>query len=618
MMQKDQVLTDILADVCIQYKNQLAVKSEEFLLTYEELDFYTDQLAINLNECLGKTYKSEGIVLLFDNRLFCILAMIAVLKTGRSYIPVDVRYPIELIRHILDDTNNTSFISDNLTFMKSKSVLASGINFSDLVQLDSFPRHTHLTKVHHATGSLLEKVQVNKVKILKNIVEQHKVACIMYTSGSTGKSKGVKVTHQGIISRTYNPKYLSLSEKDVFLSHSNLAFDASTFEIWGALLNGGRLVCIQHHTDVLDHNRLSNVLSANNVSILWQTTALFNYYVRQKQAHIYDELRFLLIGGEAVNKKMLRRYLLSETRKCVVVNGYGPTENCIFSTTHAFFSADDLNENYPQVPIGQPVDQTEVIIVNEQNLRLPVDKIGELLLGGNGLAHSYLNDDVLTECKFIELQQGNQEKRYYRSGDLGFYGADGLIYYVGRKDTQVKINGFRVELEVIANTILSFPAMEEVIVKAITEDRLFLVAYFTTFDKTITLEKLKSYLCEKLPNHMIPKYFVALSSFPRTQNQKIARDKLPYPIGAPGLLMPAITIEHNEFSGAEEKLAQIWEKILGHKEFTLESNFFDVGGDSMKIMALVDELDVHFDKRASVLDLYRSTNILTIVKNILT
>lgn len=533
------------------------------------------------------------------------MTVIAILKIGRTYIPIEPNYPGLFIQHILQDTKNTVFISDHVDEIANKLANQNftGVNFLEIYKINN----------------PLQALSSNVIVAPKN-----DVACIMYTSGSTGKPKGVIITERGILRATYQPCYLTLLQKDVFLSHSSLAFDASSFEIWGALLNGGTLICVDQQTDLLDYKRLEAIFCDKGVTVLWQTTALFNHYVSHGYSHIYDSLRLLLVGGEPLNKKILKRYLASKTRKSIIVNGYGPTENTIFSTTHIFHTEADVNERYAQVAIGRPIDGTTAIILNEKNQEiLSKEMVGELLFGGDGLAQGYLNNADLTRIKFIKrLNNQGEYTQYYSSGDLGYYGEDGLIYYVGRKDTQVKVNGYRIELEEVANAILLFTPIEEVVIKPIVNGNgnLFLSAYLTTFDQNITLEAIKSYLKQKLPNYMIPKYFVVLSALPRNENQKIALDKLPYPLEAPGLLTDKKTSEKQrqypgtQSIGIEETILQAWMKVLGHNEFTLESNFFDVGGDSIKTISLVDELERCFDKRISIIDLYRCTNISEIAK----
>lgn len=590
-------LTEILERNFLLYENNLALKNSDQQYTYKQLDLITNQIANHLSNKIDNNYQSAGIPLLFNNRLFFVLTVIALLKIGRAYVPIDISYPGHLIHHILLDTDNTCFISDDVD-----NVLLN-LNSQTNDKFDSI----NFFEIYQPT-EINENI---KIPIL-----QHKddVACVMYTSGSTGKSKGVIIPHKAIISRTYNPEYIALSSKDVFFSHSSLAFDASSFEIWGALLNGATLVCMDHITDLLDYKKFQKTLDEDNITILWQTTSLFNHYVSQGHSNMYDCLRFLLIGGEQINKKILKRYLLSNSRKCAVMNGYGPTENTIFSAVHFFDNEANINDIYEQVAIGKPVDRTTIMIVNDKKERVSIGEIGELLLSGDGLAKGYLNKEDLTKERFVK--HSDALGTYYHSGDLGYYGEDGLIYYVGRKDTQVKINGFRIELEEVANAVLTFPDVEEVIIKPIIDGNKYLAAYFTTFKQNIALEEIKIHLVTKIPTYMIPKYFVIVSEFPRNDNQKVSLDKLPHPLEAVGLLVPS-KISDNNLIGLEESLSDIWENLLGHNEFTLESNFFDVGGDSIKIMALADKIEVQFDKRINIIDLYKNSNISNIVNNIL-
>lgn len=393
------------------------------------------------------------------------------------------------------------------------------------------------------------------------------LAYLIYTSGSTGRPKGVMVEHRPILRLVKNSGFIKLDEHIRILQTGSLGFDASTFEIWGALLNGGQL-CLASKTAVLDVNRLGQLIQEHAITTMWITASFFNQLV-DSDLTLFQGLETLLIGGEKLSTQHINTVRQAYPR-LQLINGYGPTENTTFSTTYSIettFSDD--------IPIGRPIANTTAHILDNQLAPVPIGTPGELYVGGDGLARGYWGDESLTAERFI-----TKDIRLYKTGDLARWKPDGVVEFLGRGDNQVKLRGYRIELEEIAARLLQHMMVREalVLMQEQRADKL-LVAYITA-DAPISDGELRAHLKATLPDYMVPAYFVTLERMPLNQSGKVDRLALPKPF--------ALENEHDApQSDVEKTLVAIWQEVLNRPHIGVQDDFFDIGGHSLKVTKMI-------------------------------
>jgi len=404
------------------------------------------------------------------------------------------------------------------------------------------------------------------------------LAYIIYTSGTSGRPKGVMVEHRAVLRLVLNTDYLQLGPVDLVLQTGSLAFDASSFEIWGPLLNGGGL-CRPSDLAILDPVEVARLIKQHRVTTMFITTGLFNQYV-DSGIDIFAELNNLLTGGERASvyhfNKVRQKY-----PDLALYHVYGPTENTTFTTWHR------IDRTYSsEVPIGRPIANTEVLILDESGLPVPVGVPGEICAAGDGVARGYMNDPELTRRKFTP-HPWEPDRRIYRTGDVGLWRADGTIEFLGRLDNQVKIRGYRIELAEIEFHILRDPQVKEAVVVAreVPGTGRELIAYATTKDGEAHWDgdELRGRLRQVLPDYMVPAFVVRLDRMPLNSNGKVDRDGLPDPAGAHNR---ESTRDFQPESETEEQLAAVWKGVLGRQDIGMTEDFFDLGGHSLTAMKL--------------------------------
>ncbi|MCP5055055.1 MAG: amino acid adenylation domain-containing protein, partial [bacterium] len=426
------------------------------------------------------------------------------------------------------------------------------------------------------------------------------LAYIIYTSGSTGKPKGVMVEHRSIIRLVKNTNYVEFKEKDRILQTGALEFDASTFEIWGSLLNGLGLFLLEKE-GLLTPGKLKASLLNHDITTIFLTTSLFNQ-LSASDVEVFLPLKNLLTGGDIVSPFHIYR-VKDRFPRLNVVHVYGPTENTTFSTGYL-----TVKEYSPQIPIGIPISNSTVYIVDKNNYLQPVNLVGELLTGGDGVSRGYLNQPELTAEKF-EKNRFQPNSTLYRSGDLARWLPDGNIEFIGRIDWQVKVRGFRIELGEIENRLTDHENVREAIVIAreISEGDKYLCAYVVPVSAPGSFQEaeLRDYLSEKLPDYMIPSYFIFLDGLPLTPNGKVDRKALPEPSAAndSDFVPPA-----NE---TETKLADIWAELLNMDQGKIgaHDNFFQVGGHSLNASVLLSKIHKELNVKVPLKEIFNRQTI---------
>ncbi|WP_106795022.1 non-ribosomal peptide synthetase [Aquimarina sp. Aq78] len=536
---QDKTVLDAFEEQVQKSPDQIAIKFKDKQLTYQELDDESDNLANHLLS--GYEIKPGdliGVKLERSEVLLC--ALVAILKTGAAYVPIDSNYPEERISFIESDTNCKVIIDEDFLDAYNKKGKDS-----------EFP---------------------------KIAIDPNHLVYVMYTSGSTGKPKGTMIAHKSIVSLAKSCDYVPLGFQTKWLSTGSISFDATTIEFWGTLLNGGTLVLMDRDT-LLDCQRLKNVIIKESVNTLWMTASWFHQTVEEDIA-VFEEIKYLIVGGDKVIFKYTNK-LLSHYPNIKITNGYGPTENTTFSTTYS------IEEEFSKdLPIGKPVNDCQAYIFDESlSFLQPVGVVGELCLGGIGLAKGYLHQESLTNEKFIPnpIIEG---ERMYRTGDLVKWLPDGNIEFLGRKDNQVKIRGYRIELGEINNVIQEIPEISQsvVIVKEDHDQNKRLIGY-VVYNEPISKELIQDYLRSKLPGYMVPQVWQELDAIPLTNNGKINTKALPNP-DLSDLIVDYVAPRNL----IEEKLAIIWKDLLGISKVGVYDNFFDLGGHSLLATRLVSAL----------------------------
>ncbi|MGA4721886.1 amino acid adenylation domain-containing protein [Fictibacillus nanhaiensis] len=405
-------------------------------------------------------------------------------------------------------------------------------------------------------------------------------AYIMYTSGTTGRPKGVEISHKNVLRLVKNTNYINLSTDTVILQTGAISFDATTFEIWATLLNGGRLILIDKDK-LLDTESLKQTISENSVNTMWLTSPLFNYLFTE-DIHLFKELHTLIVGGDVLLADNINM-LIEEYPHLRIINGYGPTENTTFSTTYL------IEEKHENIPIGKPISNSKAYILNKYNHLQPIGVPGELHLGGDGLAKGYLNNNFLTQERFIS-NPFNQKEKLYKSGDLARWLPDGNIEFLGRIDKQVKIRGFRVEIGEIERNILKHHKVKEAIVitKEQKNNEKSLYLYYT-LKEVESPSELKKFLSRLLPNYMIPSKFIEVDSIPLTTNGKVDTKKLPVNDTF------EISITTSPQNDIERYLVDLWRDTLRLKDVGVEDDFHNLGGNSLSAVLISSRIQKQFN-----------------------
>jgi acyl-coenzyme A synthetase/AMP-(fatty) acid ligase/acyl carrier protein len=432
---------------------------------------------------------------------------------------------------------------------------------------------------------------------------------VIYTSGSTGVPKGVSVPQRGVVRLVKNTTYASFDASEVFLQLAPVTFDASTFEIWGALLNGARLVLMPSASPSLDE--LGAALQQYGVTTLWLTAGLFHLMVDERLEAL-TSLKQLLAGGDVLSVAHVERFLRAAPEGCRLINGYGPTESTTF--TCCYVMTREMRVEHT-VPIGQPIANTQVYVLDKYLQPVPVGVAGELYIGGAGLGRGYHNRAELTAERFVPnpFVSGG---RLYRTGDITRYRADGTIEFLGRRDHQVKIRGFRIELGEIEALLSQAPRVREVVVivrEDVAGDKR-IVAYMVCEGDAATAPSAgewRDYVGAKLPDYMIPSAFVVLDEMPLTLNGKVDRAALPAPENvrhdaAETFVAPRTPLE--------ETLASIWSEVIGMEKIGVYDDFFELGGHSLLATQVISRVRDAFNVTLPLRALFESPVIATLAE----
>ena len=499
-----------------------------------------------------------------------IVGLLAILKAGGAYVPLDVTYPVERLHFMVADTDAPVLLTQARfahLFTKTQAVILPLDRQGDEISCQS---------------------ETNPKRILSAALPAYAI----YTSGSTGVPKGVIIPHRAINRLVYNTNFIDIQATDHIAQVSNASFDAATFEIWGALAHGALLAIVPEEV-LLSPYEFAAYLRTQSISILFLTTALFNQ-IAHSIPNAFATLRVLLFGGEIVDPNPVR-LVLQQGAPSHCLHVYGPTECTTFSTWHPIQS---ISDDALTIPIGSALANTQLYVLDNHLQPVPVGVAGELYIGGDGVALRYHNQLELTATKFIknpfnsvQSHVGSGDGEYlFKTGDRVRWSSIATLEFLGRIDNQVKIRGFRVEPGEIETLLNSHPEVSKAVVVARESERgdKQLVAYVVS---SSTPSELRAYLASKLPNYMLPAFYVQLDALPLTPNGKIDRRALPAPD------MSRATLEEDFVaprSPLESQLAEIWAELLEIERVGIHDNFFELGGHSLKAMQVVTRICGHF------------------------
>ena len=562
--------------------------------TYQALNQGSNQLARYLQRLGVVAEMPVGICL--ERSAEAIAAMLAVLKAGGAYVPLDPSYPPERLHFVLEDARI--------------AVVLTQKDWADSLQTDA----TTVICLEQEWDKIAQESDENlSTPSPDRVPSGDQLAYVIYTSGSTGTPKGVMVPHRAVNRLVCETDYVQIEPGDRVAQVANLAFDAATFEVWGALLNGAQLTGFEREV-TLSPLAFVTELRQQQISILFLTTALFNQTASQIP-DAFRSLKYLLFGGETVNVDRVR-LVLQQGKPQHLIHVYGPTENTTFST---WYEVQDVLENATTIPIGQAVANTQVYLLDATMSPVPPGVNGEIYLGGAGLARGYLNRPELTAEKFVRAEFSI----LYRTGDRALYRPNGNLEFLGRTDAQIKIRGFRVELGEIEVVVGQHPMIQTavVVVRQIDSNSSAgmlrerqLIAYVVLKPLTTLTERdLRSFLKTKLPSYMVPTAFVVLDTLPLTANGKVDQKALPSPdLTVVRETSPIVA----PTTSLEASLEELWTQLLGRKQVGIHDNFFELGGHSLLATQLVSRIRDRFQVELPLRSVFETPTIAELAQKI--
>ncbi len=562
----NKTVVDLFEDQVKETPNNIAVIFNEQQLTYLELNTKVNQLAQYLRTNF-EVQQGDLVAIKLGRSKSLIVAILATLKTGAAYVPIDNKYPEQRVAYIKDD---------------SKAKLIINADFLD----EFYNNHNQNEEIN-----------------FESVTTTDDIAYVIYTSGTTGNPKGVPIAHEALHNYiNYARKSYVGKKATKTLLCTSISFDLTVTTLFLPLCFGGSIEVIPTKANVIEELKIVSEKEFNFLKLTpSHMEVVLNFYGDENSAE--ENERVFILGGEELKKETVGRIFDCFGPQTIIWNEYGPTEATVGCVTHKITS-----ENYTMpVTIGKPIANTHIYIVDKEMNMQPIGTPGELLVSGVQVAQGYMNLKEVTEAKFIN-DPFFKGRRVYKTGDLGYWKEDGNIQYLGRNDNQVKIRGNRIELGEIEDTILSYSEVIQqavVLVKEKNNDK-FLVAYYSQ-DQEIPLEKkqIQRYLAKQLPNYMVPKFYVSLAEMPLTNNGKINTR-----------LLPEISDEstiRNEYvaprTKKERQLIQIWKEVLGLDKIGITDNFFELGGDSLVSIKLISKIQARIGKDYQVEDIYNNPTV---------
>jgi polyketide synthase PksM len=572
----DKTIIDLFEEQVEKAPDNIAVVFEDRKLSYRELNEKANKIGHYLRDKYN-IQPDDIVALQLERSEWMIIAILGVMKAGGAYLPIAPDLPKPRVVYMLEDSAARLLLTDKLTLE------AAGF-YKGLLSVEPVEEISHTSIFNPLTlaGSL-------------------NLSYIIYTSGSTGQPKGTLIVHQNVIRVVRNTNYIEIYQEDKLLQLSSYSFDGSIFDIFGALLNGAELMLISK-AEFLDINKLAETIEAYRISVLFITTAMFNVIV-DTNLECLASVRKILTGGEKVSVKHMER-AFNYLGPGKLIHVYGPTESTVYSS---YYPVDVLPVTLSTIPIGKPLSNTSLLILSQNSQLQPISVSGELCISGAGLAMGYLNNNTLTEEKFIP-HPFIEEERLYKTGDLARWLPDGNIEFLGRIDHQLKIRGYRVEAGEIEQALLQHSDIQSCVVigKELGGSK-ELIAYLVGKSVTVPdILTLRNFLGESLPDYMIPAYFVELETLPLISSGKVDRKALPEP---DGLSIDSGIAYVAPRDKTEQALVDIWEELLKRENIGIHDNFFALGGQSLLAIQLVSTICKELGVKIGIKDLFANPSI---------
>ena len=577
---KDKCVHQLFEAQVARTPDAIALVFKDQKLTYQALNAKANQLA---NYLQNAGVKPEALIAIcLERSLDMVIGLLAILKAGGAYVPLETFYPLERLAFMLEDTKTQVLLTHSARVQQLPSF--SGL----LVCMDTLWSDL----AHESTDNLPCYATPNNL------------AYVIYTSGSTGTPKGVEISHYNIARLLFNNHYVHFDNQQTFLFTAPIAFDASTFELWGGLLHGAS--CVIYPDRVPSFNNLAKIIEEERISVMLLTASLFNTVI-DECPQILSSVAQILTGAEALSPRHIQQ-ALQELPDTEIINAYGPTECTVIATCNSIPKT--LAKNITSIPIGRPIANTQIYLLDKYLQPVPIGVTGEIHIGGDGLARGYLNRPDLSAEKFITHPfSDDPHARIYKTGDLARYLVDGNIEFLGRIDHQVKLRGFRIELGEIESILKTYPGINSTVV-IVREDQpgdKRLIAYLT--HSTLEPPKvglLRIYLIEKLPEYMVPASFIFLDALPLTSNGKLDAKALPVPDQTD---FETTNTYVSARSRTEEELVAIWEDVLNIKPIGIHDNFFNLGGHSLQILILCTKIEAKISKSVPMIWVFKYPTI---------
>lgn len=544
---KDKTVIELFEEQVNLNAESTAVVLDKESLTYKELNERANFVANTLKEKGVKQGDAVGISI--DKSLDLIIGIIAVLKVGAFYVPLEKNYNEERKIFMLKNAGATLVLTDETESMPFEQV-----------------------NITEQKGSLSENIQCNKTPDGAN--------CILYTSGTTGEPKGAVLVDRNITKLVKNPDYITFEKEDKLLQAASTSFDVSLFEIWGALLNGATLYLILK-TDLVTPTVLKEKLETYKITILWITSALFNQMI-EADASMFKGLRRIFTGGDVISIKHVNM-LKDACPNLVITNCYGPTECVAFTNTYNIYEKMDK-----RIPLGRPISNTTGYVMDKKGRILPLYVPGEYVIGGESVGLCYINKEEMTREKFVPntIDDKFVINRMYKTGDIVQMIDDGKIDFIGRRDNQIKIRGYRIELDEIKVAMQSYGKVKDAvaIVRENNGDKK-IFAYYTS-ERAEDNEEFTNYLKTKLPFYMIPTAMLELDTLPINQNGKVDRKNLP----EIEVVVNSSGEKNVNYTGAYKAIYEVFQEVTGCENIGAEDSFFEIGGDSISVIKVISKL----------------------------
>jgi amino acid adenylation domain-containing protein/non-ribosomal peptide synthase protein (TIGR01720 family) len=569
----DKTIIQLFSEQVIRTPNAIALICNNERYTYKEIQQHAGNLAMKLISC---GLQPEGLVPVITDRGYqWLVSILAIWKAGGAYVPADTTFPLERINYILNDTGAGIVICN--------TSLAPAL------------RQMNVTVIDPGTIE-----QQDKAAIVLPVIQPSSLAYIIYTSGSTGKPKGAMIEHAGMLNHLYAKIHeLGIGPGTRIAQTASATFDISVWQLFAALLRGGTTV-IYSDDVILSPLTLLKSIEHDGIAIAELVPSYLASLLEENYAADLSNLTHLLVTGEPVYPALLQKWFLRYPRKRVV-NAYGPTEAsddiCHYHT--------DVTPSTGNIPIGKPIQNLHIHIINKKNSLCPVGVTGEICVSGIGVGRGYWKDNVKTQKSFVH-DPFTQGRRMYRTGDRGRWLPDGNIQYLGRIDEQVKIRGYRIELGEVESMLLKAPGVNKAVVTVDADAQLNkkLIGYVVP-QEGFAVAAAMDYLKQHLPLYMIPSVLQVIEHLPLTANGKIDKKKLPKP-SHDGMEPTEYEAPRNE---AEATMASIWQTLLGIERIGIHDSFFEMGGQSLLAMRLVTAVRQQAGKEITIRDVFRNPTI---------